>query len=88
MDSLTFEFYTPPIKDRHSILSHNKLKIPKNDAVPLEVGGDWKSEWHQEYKDLPALMKIYIGVDSEKDKQKILLAYPLPKSQLIILYDR
>ena len=88
VDALSFEFFIPPAKDRQMILDKNKIKIPKNENIPLEMAGDWKKEWHQEYKDLPALMKILVGVHAPEGEQTIVLAYPLPKSHLIVLYDR
>ncbi|MBA2728426.1 MAG: hypothetical protein H0U49_09680 [Parachlamydiaceae bacterium] len=88
IESLFFTFYIPPAKERQIILDNNRLKKPKNDDLPLEIAGDWKSEWSQEFKDLPALIKIFIGVNTSQGKQEIVLAYPLPKSNQIILYDR
>jgi hypothetical protein len=88
VDALSFEFFVPSSKDRQKILENNKLKFAKNEALPVEVAGSWKTEWHQEYKDLPAMIKIIIGVNSPQQQKEIILAYPLPKSSQIILYDR
>lgn len=88
VEDLSFEFYAPPAKDRRLILANTKPKILQKEQLLLEIDGTWKEEWQQEYKDLPALVKIHLTINSPQEKEELLLAYPLPMSHLIILYDR
>lgn len=88
VDSLSFNFFVPPAKDRQLILQNNQVTIAKNENVPMELDGDWKTEWEQEYKDLPAIIRINVDLLSKESEQPLVLVYPLPKSHLIILYDR
>lgn len=87
VNHLSFEFYVPPHKNRKSILVNNKeiAAYKDNEFLKLNPLGEWKTEWQQEYQELPAIIKLKLNLIG--NKEPIILMYPLPKSHLIIVYE-
>lgn len=101
VESLGFQFFVAPERDRSLIKTNLDKKSSNKDAKtkinaeadsPLEPDrkGEWVSEWQRDYKSLPAMMKILItrkkrGSD---ELEKIIYAYPLPNSQKLIVYEQ
>lgn len=76
---LQFEFYVPPDKDRKVFLQNGKKLseiIPKN---------HWHQVWKYDYKQLPAILRIKIRLNDGKEMQ---FAFPLPNTDLGIMYDK
>lgn len=88
VENLSFEFYVPPYRDRKAILSNNKFKgtYKQNEFLKLDPMGEWKTEWQQEYDELPVLVKIILEMSGPK-AEPLTFIYPLPQSRLIIVYE-
>lgn len=75
VESLSYEFYVPPERDRSRI-----AKIILN----IEPKGAWHKEWSRDYKQLPAMIRIHI---KRKSGELLTFAYPIPKSNLVVMYE-
>lgn len=87
VEDLAFEFYIPPYRDRKTILANNKImgKLKNYEFLKLDPLGEWKTEWQQEYEELPVLVKIQLRLSGKE--APLTLTYPLPQSRLIIVYE-
>lgn len=87
VESLRFEFYLPPVKNRKLILSANTFRGPPKEDALLVLGatGEWRDAWLQEYNELPSLVRVILTV---KDVPvPLIFVYPLPQSRYIIVYE-
>lgn len=53
-----------------------------------EPKGTWVKEWKQEYKQLPAMIKIHLKRKIDKKEVEMTFAYPFPKSEKTIFYNK
>jgi hypothetical protein len=90
VERLTFEFYIPPVKNREAILGKIKNNAPQiSEPLKQDLDGGWKNEWQQEYKALPAMVRLRLMIATPQGESvPLMLVYPLPMSPLIIVYDR
>lgn len=87
VEDLAFEFFVPPTRNRKLVFSKSKSKFKETEFLKTETLGEWKKEWQQEYNELPSLIKIILTLKGKKEPEKIILAYPLPLSRFVIVYD-
>lgn len=88
VEQFQIEFYVPPHRDRKIIWDNNKADIKASEALQLDNLGGWRTEWHQEYKELPVLIRLTLKVKTVEGPEEIVLVYPLPNSHLFIMYER
>lgn len=82
--SLTFAFYVSPEKDVSPFLP--KSKASKGDPdLPIEPKDHWHTDWKQEYRQLPAIIKLTIVPIG--DTPPIVVSFPLPNSKMWVVYD-
>lgn len=86
VDSLSFEFFIPPEKTGEP--SSNK---PPEKPSP-EPKGNWRKQlWLKEYKTLPAMVKLHVGLKNEKgekEKSNLSFVFPLVNSSIPVIYDQ
>lgn len=90
IESLAFNFYIPPQKDRSLVGnkapqgSSNKDNYSLADIQPAD---SWEhSEWKSEYNQLPAMIKIILK--AKERKEPITWVYPFPFSDFTIIYNK
>jgi hypothetical protein len=89
VEQLAIEYYVPPDGNRKLILDNHRVKVnPLSDKLQLDNQGGWRKEWLPEYSELPPLIKLTLTLGTKAGEKKITLTYPLPNSNLIILYGR
>lgn len=88
VESLQFSYYVPPEKDRKNFWNRADIKKKENKALQMDVEGSWRPEWHQEYGELPALIKIILTQVGSEGPERTELVFPLPNTNLAIIYDR
>lgn len=88
VEQLQIEFYVPPQRDRKIIWEKNKAGIKASEDLQLDNLGGWRTEWLQEYKELPVLIRLTLKVKTAEGPEEIVLVYPLPNSHLFIMYER
>jgi len=85
VDKMTMEFYIPPVKDRNIIWqNHKPSAIKQSQTLVMDVEGGWKTEWMQEYNELPVLIRLKLEISGKP----LILVYPIPMSNLILVYDK
>lgn len=85
---LQFEFYVPPDKNRSEILKQAKSKKAQNtadDLPDITPKNHWHSSWKPEYKQLPAIIRIKLTL---KQGQEMEYAFPLPNTDMVIMYEK
>lgn len=92
VEDLSFEFYHPPSRQRKIILANHTPTFKDSNLMQIETLGEWKTEWQQEYGDLPALIRIKLTLTAKAkskfgNSEKLFLTYPLPNSYEIIVYE-
>lgn len=90
VEDLSFDFYLPPSRQRKVVLARGKKVFKETPLMKMETLGEWKTEWQQEYGDLPALVKIKMKIKSHKKPgttEDLVLTYPLPNSFQVIVYE-
>lgn len=93
VDSLGFEFFIAPKKDsepkKETATKDEKKSTDKPEAekdVDPEPQGDWrKDNWPADYKQLPAMIKLNLTLNS---KEKLTFVYPFPNTKRPITYDQ
>ncbi|MBA3603376.1 MAG: hypothetical protein H0W50_07000 [Parachlamydiaceae bacterium] len=91
VEDLSFMFYLPPSRQRKIVLANRKTVFTETNLMKIETMGEWKTEWQQEYGDLPALVRIILAVKSKSKPgtlEPIVLTYPLPNSFEVIVYEQ
>ncbi len=86
VEDLSFSFYLPPSKPRAVVLSRRNPVFKETNLMKVESMGEWKSEWQQEYGDLPALLRVTLTMSTHSD-DSIILTFPLPSSFEVIVYE-
>lgn len=79
VSELRFKFYAPPLK--------GKKDATKED--PLDgVRGEWIDRWEAKFRQLPAMIKIFVTRKNGKEEQNLTFAYPFPHTLQPITYDQ
>lgn len=92
IETLKFKFYTAPQRDTQRLLSKLKM-IDKNRTATIprvENTDPWVEEWKAENNTLPPMIKIFLTLkkqSSDKEPITLTLAYPLPYSKNLIVYE-
>ena len=76
VEKLDFEFFVPPKKGKGKI----------SETMDPALYGTWVRTWSQEYKELPAIIRIIIK--QEGMEQPIIFSFPLPNASQPITYDQ
>lgn len=89
VESLSFQFYVPPDKDRS--LAGNKaprgsVGKDKIQAVEVQPKDSWHHDWKSEYQQLPSMIKVILKVKNKKEP--LTFIYPLIFSNEIIVFDK
>lgn len=89
VETLEFSFFAPPNKGKtfqEELKPDEKKILP---MLPAEVRDkrEWENEWKQEYRQLPAIVKITLTRESSKEKQRLIFAFALPNTLNPIIYD-
>lgn len=88
VEDLQFEFYVPPEKDRKIILEQAKSKGAQKigETLPeILPKNHWHQLWKPDYKQLPAIVRINVAL---KSGLKMKYAFPLPNTDLVIMYEK
>lgn len=85
VDSLDFEFFIPPEK-----LGEANLNKAHDNPSPEPKGGWRKQLWLKEFKKLPAMVKMNVGIKETNDGKKEVLSFvfPLVNSVTPVIYDQ
>jgi hypothetical protein len=81
VNSLSFQFFIPQEKAEELIPNNQK-----NDKVEPAPRLGWVNRWQQNYKQLPAIVRVEIVRRVNKKDKKITFAYPLPNVAIPITY--
>lgn len=85
-ESLAFEFFIPPEKAGEA-----KLTKAANPPPSPEPKGDWRKQlWSKDFKKLPAMVKVIIGMKEgfKKPKETITFVFPLVNTLNPVIYDQ
>lgn len=100
VEKLSFSFYVSPERDRSKITSNlpqgnaPKAKSEENkekqDQQRMPPMNQWVSQWRQDYKHLPAMLKVSVARKKKAsgEVEEIIFAFPLPRSQQLIVYEQ
>lgn len=88
VDSISFEFYVAPEKERDKILSKRFSNYKKPTVIPERSDKPWIEKWSHDYRQLPAMVKVHIKRVTEKEPEEATFTYMLPRSEQIIFYDK
>ncbi len=80
VSSLSFEFFIPPEKTEEPIPNDKK-----NAKIEPQPRLTWVNRWQQNYKQLPAIVKVEIVRTVDKKERKFTYAYPLPNVAIPIV---
>ncbi len=86
VESVAFKFYNPPDKEteRNAVLkAAGKASKKGMEILPKD---SWLSEWKHEYRQLPAILKITLK--KKQNNGEMNFSFPLPNSDLFIIYDK
>lgn len=81
VNKLEFHFFIPQDKSEEAVANNNK-----NDKVEPMPRLSWVNKWQQNYKQLPAIVRLEITRTVDNKDQKITYAYPLPNVAIPIVY--
>lgn len=80
VESLSFEFYVPPKRDR-------KMMGVQSILDEIQPDNSWHKSWKASYNQLPALIKILV-IKKNNGKEKLFtFAFSLPNSNFQIVYE-
>lgn len=82
VESVEFEFYGAPQKK----MPKTTRQISKPAMLPTEYWAEWRPEWHWDFEQQPALVKLIIkrvGID-----EKLVYIFPLPNTYYPIIYEK
>lgn len=85
VEGMSFRFYIPPKREWEKVWQLGKMKkvkVPEN--MPLTDVGEWRTDWPAGWEQLPAIVEIILKMG--KDKPPLVLAYPLPNSNFMVMY--
>lgn len=88
VETLNFEFYVPPDRDRKIVLEQAKNTSASQAAdtlIDIVPKNSWHSTWKSEYKQLPAMIRLTITL---KTGQKMTYAFPFPNTDMVITYEQ
>lgn len=86
VDSLNFDFFIPPEKNRKS--SDKLTEIKTTIVAEPEPKGSWTSAWLSDYRQLPALIRVKVTRKLHDKEEKIAFIFPLPNLEQTIIYDK
>jgi type II secretory pathway component PulJ len=86
VESLSFKFYSVPEKDRA------KINANFHETAPIiePEKGEWLSEWKQDYRQIPPMIKIFVKRYKKSNKeelQEFVYAFPCPESSRVVFYE-
>lgn len=85
VESLSFEFFVPPDKGKTEI-DNGIAKL--NEKIPLEIRGQWVTDWKKEYRELPAIVRVKLKHNLDGEVESLTFAFPLPHTSRPIIYDQ
>lgn len=83
--NLAFAFYAPP-------LNQKKIPLERQNSIVVDapLAGQWNSEWHLSYKEIPVMIKISIVREKLKGRalasEPIEFVFPIPNTNHPIVY--
>lgn len=85
---LDFSFYAPPVKDNKTTTTFAKPSESNDSSSSQPYWGEWQDEWYKEYEDIPALIKVKITREAEKNNptNEIFLIFSIPNTLKHIKY--
>lgn len=84
VDRIAWSFFTPLEADRKLMWQDMKVKnVDKDNLTQDFPPGQWVTEWKNEYRKLPVLVKLEIV----KGKETTKFVFPLPMSESMIVYE-
>lgn len=87
VESLSFQFYAAPEKNRDKIYNQAKKgSINKRESIEIIPKDHWHNEWKSQYHRLPAIIKITLK--QVNNPTEINFVFPLPNSEMVIVYDK
>jgi len=85
VDSLSFEFFIPPEKNRKA---SEKLPDTKQVVAEPEPKGSWTNAWSSDYRQIPALIRVKVARKINESEEKALFTFSLPNTEQTIVYDK
>lgn len=85
VEKIHFEFFVAPERNRSRIITSPNMNHKRVEIYPKDC---WLQEWKYEYQQLPAIVKINIVRRIGSDLELITFSFPLPNSEMVIVYDR